>query len=95
MRVDFNSYRDIDIGDVLYSQRSDQNGVVLSKSFSFETGFMVEVMFESSVSMRFKGNDESFSELRDTGREVDLSRFVGSSDPYGGLIREIKRIRPF
>ena len=93
LRVDFSNHRDVNIGAVVYSQKSNQMGIVLSKIFNFRTGFMVEIMFESSVSIRFKGNDDIFSEIKSTGREVDLSRFAGSSDPYGSLIRELRHIR--
>ena len=93
MRVDFNNHRAVNIGDVVFSRKSDQMGVVLSKGFDFKMKFIIEIMFESGISTYFKGNGDGFSDIEDTSDAVDLSRFEGSSDPYGKVIQELRHIR--
>lgn len=93
MRVDFSNHREVNIGDVVFSRKSDQMGVVLSKSFDFSSLFIVEVMLESGLSINVKGNGDGSADLETTSSVIDLARIHGRSDPYGKVIEVLRQIR--
>ena len=93
MRVDFNNYKEVNIGDVVFCPRSEQMGVVLSKAFGFEYGFMIEIMFESGFSVCLKSNDNEWVALESTGKAIRLSEIVGRYDPYGAVIEELRELK--